>query len=86
MKHTPAPWTTSAPSSYRVDTPTDFYFTQRWEGSAKPEHLVANAHLIAAAPELYAELEAMVETFSGYQGMELKLAKAVLAKARGEAQ
>ena len=44
----------------------------------------AAAHLIAAAPELYSELEQLVEFFDGYQGKEFINAKAVLAKARGE--
>ena len=44
----------------------------------------SDADLIAAAPELYSELELLVETFDGYQGMKMIKAKTVLAKARGE--
>jgi len=46
----------------------------------------ANAHLIAAAPELYRELTAMVEMFHGYQGMEMIRARAALAAADGSAE
>jgi hypothetical protein len=44
-----------------------------------------NARLIAAAPDLLIELQAMVETFAGYQGMELNSARAAIAKATGAA-
>ena len=47
----------------------------------QPEEI---SHRLFAAPELYAELEMMVETFHGYQGMEMARARAALAKARGE--
>ena len=43
-----------------------------------------HARLIAAAPDLLAELELMVDTFDGYEGMQLIRAKAAIAKAKGE--
>lgn len=65
-----------------------------------PEATNANAHLIAAAPDMYAELEAAMNVFRFYQGHHAakghsdkeqtnkqyadRIAK-VLAKARGEA-
>lgn len=44
----------------------------------------ANARLIAAAPELLEQLEAMIERFHGYQGMDFLGARAAIAKARGK--
>ena len=46
----------------------------------------ANAHLIAAAPELYEALEAMVKITETYcdEPDEVDVARAALAKARGE--
>ena len=61
-----------------------------------PDHLskkievLANAHLIAAAPELYEALETMLQFFyipysEGQKGAQDK-ARTALAKARGETQ
>ena len=44
----------------------------------------ANAHLIAAAPDLLEALEELVEFFHGYQGMGMYNARAAIAKAKGE--
>lgn len=44
----------------------------------------ANANLIAAAPELYATLEAVLRQWPLAFGHELQAAHAALAKARGE--
>ena len=44
----------------------------------------ANAHLIAAAPEMYEMLEAIVRTFGGNPVMNKKGILDLLAKARGE--
>lgn len=55
-----------------------------WMGIEEAE---ANAHLIAAAPDMYAALEQLVNTAASYQPHfynELKQARAALAKARGE--
>ena len=51
-----------------------------------PYHLEANAHLIAAAPDLYAALRAFVDNSSvqcNYPS-ECEAAELALAKARGE--
>ena len=45
---------------------------------------IEDARLIAAAPDLYEALEAMVETFNAYQGSEITHARAALARARGD--
>jgi hypothetical protein len=49
---------------------------------------ISNAHLIAAAPDLYDALEALVDACDrlGVTGGNLSYARAVLAKARGDAQ
>lgn len=51
------------------------------------DEAIANMHLIAAAPELYAALERMLGP-AGYAGDNsiIQQAKAALAKARGETQ
>ena len=54
---------------------------QRTSGNEK-----ANAHLIAAAPELYEALEAVVATDADGETPQWKAARAALAKARGETQ
>lgn len=48
----------------------------------------ANAHLIAAAPDLYEELENLVNAYQNYEdiGCFVMAAFDVLAKARGETQ
>jgi len=50
------------------------------------EEWEANAHLIAAAPDMYAMLEDMYETLCliGDDGEETEEIKSLLAKARGE--
>lgn len=53
------------------------------------EQLTANAHLIAAAPELYEALAAMVARYASTDAWEVPMdcdvaARAALAKARGE--
>lgn len=49
--HTPAPWTVSQPSGNYIDTPTGSVAALTY-GATK-----ADAHLIAAAPDLLAALE-----------------------------
>lgn len=48
------------------------------------EETRANAHLIAAAPDLYEALRVIADRFPGFQDREFKAARAALAKARGE--
>lgn len=54
-----------------------------------PENFEANAHLIAASPELYAALDLLVKDIADYEAWQrpchaLDVAQAALAKARGE--
>ena len=58
-----------------------------WTGMARPrqENGMANAHLIAAAPDLYEALEAMLdECVDDEFAPHVMDARAALAKARGE--
>lgn len=58
-----------------------------WQWPDEQEQL-ANAHLIAAAPDLYMALEAMTARMSLYRGRHddamVAIGNAALAKARGE--
>lgn len=101
MAHTPGPWYVGAmtdqlyiinepprpaPKDYENTTLKTIAIAKTFQvdgGFAAEE---ANARLIAAAPDLLEELKELVELFSGYQGMELKRAKAALARAQGEEQ
>jgi hypothetical protein len=104
-KHTPGPWFVDgvAISSEAV---TDLAILNManvrysWGGSdfATRSHREANAHLIAAAPELLAELEYLVEIAESAMraanrdggeydiGEMLEAPRAAIAKAKGEAQ
>ena len=92
-KHTPGPWVAK-----RWTTESDvigWYFVvcghrlplSEFE-SDNPDEVEANAHLIAAAPELLVALRGMVATFAHNfeQGVSptVDLARAALAKATGE--
>jgi len=85
-----SPWGTTLADLYNMSNPSDL--SVRNGGSSKPIPFVdseANAHLIAAAPELYQALEALCELADGL-GEHLEFdaacenARAALAKARGE--
>lgn len=78
MPHTPGPWIVFHSDE---DGPNDVLPAMRPGHIALSIAVDADASLIAAAPDLLRELQAMVETFDGYQGMELKRAKAAIAKA-----
>lgn len=88
LRHTPGPWKAD-PKTDWSPWPETFAIissegTIAWTTSDAHRHdrNVADAHLIAAAPELLAALADMVETFKGYQGLELTAARAAMAKAR----
>ena len=63
-----------------------------WDAAISQREAVANAHLIAAAPEVYEKLEKLVERVEQIQydhntsdgDLALDEARAALAKARGE--
>ena len=61
-------------------------FVPDWSGDdAEAAEAIANAHLIAAAPDLYAALE-MAHLWLDFDGrFDMQVINAALAKARGEA-
>lgn len=91
-KFTPGPWVV-----YR-DMPTDVVVSKSGEcslatldcGCGDRNTQRANAHLIAAAPELYEALDACLglilnqEMQDGFESQQGHMARAALAKARGE--
>jgi hypothetical protein len=95
--HTPGPWTYSmrgitAPNGQRVEADGLALVTGVRD---KLDPAFANAHLIAAAPELYAALSGLVADYDNNQSgineglvkmAKAALAKAALAKARGETE
>lgn len=97
-QHTPGPWGFSyvrqvgnAWDSYAISTPAGDITVRTNPGQGCQRH-IANARLIAAAPELLAALEALLgwhEAFPLTQGeAELPVvqrARAAITKARGEA-
>lgn len=91
-KFTPRPWSIFGPLSdkhepaYRVSAERTLSLTV----SPCPDGFVhgenkANAHLIAAAPDLYEALELLLSAQGKMEEKAIKMAKAALAKARGEA-
>lgn len=96
LRHTDGPWKVGfrAMDVLATDAKGDFkvcdirgwgHLTGKGHGAlGLPEaHAIAiqTANLIAAAPELLTALTDMVETFKGYQGLELTAARAAIAKA-----
>jgi hypothetical protein len=90
MSHTPGPWTTDlriTTQAGRVAIEPDiavvYVQPSRYDGSESKRRL-ANARLIAAAPELLERLKAAVER-QGFSNKELIAARATIAKAEGTA-
>ena len=88
-KWTPGPWRAVMGSRHVVDVfAGDRDVVSVYGGGVGFEYRDANAHLIAAAPDLYAALEAMTARMSLYSGHHddalTAMGKAALAKARGE--
>jgi hypothetical protein len=89
--HTPGPWIVDL--EYRVDAEGNMDGADQVcaetghtvafisTGMHEDEHH-ANAHLIAAAPEMYAALKAMLEQ-KGFYGGVFDRARAAIAKAEG---
>lgn len=92
-KHTPGPW----------EIEEHYHFSYRWvsgpkhsqlaqvvwcmEGDDRSPECEANAHLIAAAPELLEALENLLKVHEGEGGTQHHagdMARAVIAKAKGE--
>lgn len=96
-KHTPGPWEVfrgtiiGHKGAVVVKRRDDFDWVATVQSSNVPE-FEANAHLIAVAPELLAELKCLVAQVEAVlkdakileEFFELSLAKAVIAKAEGK--
>lgn len=84
-KFTPGPWSVIKgrhfyEDRFGVEIKGDDFSIQPQMGMTE-----ANAHLIAAAPELYEALEELlIQTRQYGHKPEIKMAEAALAKARGE--
>ena len=84
---TPGPWYVPKARGYahgpvdKNDVPV-----VTWTGMARPrqENGMANAHLIAAAPDLYDALLLAMQSIHPGNGTDLAVCNAALAKARGE--
>lgn len=103
-KFTPGPWVVDEDSNIdqiavrigtAVESPYCRDVSDLWacdiDESENNDQALANAHLIAAAPELYEELESLLDSLAATPelnlsswGIETDSAKAALAKARGE--
>lgn len=88
-KHTPGPWNLElgrdgAPRGLKGPAEVEHRNIVNWNGFASPTKQVsmANARLIAAAPDLLRALECLLEMGHAKAG---DLARAAIAKARGEA-
>ena len=82
-KHTQGPWLVEGRAVYALNDDGYNRFSALVQDAHTPgDELEANARLIAAAPELLEALECLLEMGHAKAG---DLARAALAKARGEA-
>ena len=79
-KHTPGPWkVVAAAPSPRGGTGTIYCLNH-----PTSERLVHNARLIAAAPDMLAALESLLNVDGKWDAMAVDYAHAIIAKAKGE--
>ena len=87
MKHTPGPWRVETERAYIQITPTDnVAICELWR-RGNPELEMANARLIAAAPDLLEALEMLAAVDFGADGSVERgalLARIAIAKATGD--
>jgi hypothetical protein len=95
MKHTPGPWRASQDEdtrgnpTWRIDSPTvSLIASLSYANAGERAEGIHDAHLIAAAPELLAALEVVMEPFSKFSDDNLlfdwmRQARAAIAKAKG---
>ena len=88
-KFTPGPW---EKGGLIVDA-RGIIIRQQWEGTRIIDEIEPNAHLIAAAPDMYEALEAAILEYGkpggpwnvpSSPGSWIEKARAAIAKARGE--
>jgi len=85
--NTPGPWTSTKDSPHQIMQSGTYARIAKVCGYAPPTEDRANARLIAAAPDLLAALENLVETHDDGEAMHVEfwnIARAALAKAKGE--
>lgn len=84
-KFTPGPWKAQLDEFGQmvVECPQSNLITLLLPDDNK--NYVDDAHLIAAAPDLYAALELLLSAQGQMEEKAIKMAKVALAKARGEA-
>lgn len=78
--HTPGPWASKKifTGSYHIQAGEQVVAHAGYEDRAE-----ANARLIAAAPDLLAALQGLLDGFSDYVGPNINAARAAIAKATG---
>ena len=83
-KHTPGPWYVGGPTEYCFQLAIEPSIGAAYGGG---EEVQANAHLIAAAPQMLAVLEGLTEGPLSLNELNELMADAreVIAKAKGEA-
>lgn len=86
-KHTPGPWWPKRSKTESCDGSLRWYVEHDgagiWNDGVPSVCSEANAHLIAAAPDLYEALNALLPDLDalGIQGLRVEAARAALAKA-----
>lgn len=92
IKHTPGPWKLSAPEDgyvYVSGVGHSMFAHVVWcmDDDDRSPHCEANAHLIAAAPDMFAALSNLLEAVIDgrpSKSKEIDRASVALARARGE--
>lgn len=87
--HTPGPWRIKEGPRHTIDScdltiAGDIFLLADINGPNYP-HCHPNAHLIAAAPELYEACEAALGAFENNNNIDWSILSDALKKARGEA-
>lgn len=86
-KHTPGPWEVLEEKDYPPSVISEMHDICTMSGAKSNPSVMADARLIAAAPELLEALEAvMAEYEDGYGLRCLKQVRSAIAKATGEQQ
>lgn len=83
-RFTPGPWRADITRVYAAGRETPLAIQDWWDSPAEMEEAKANAALIAAAPEMYALLEKMLDDWMTETGAFADEGWALLDKARGE--
>jgi hypothetical protein len=90
-QHTPGPWHVRRISRYYDGAPQDFDFLAVDSSCKKrmslqhgaTEQCIADARLIASAPDMFEALQAIVDAYGDRDTLLMAQCKAALAKAKG---